>query len=141
MQKLKTPSAIKKHYQKHLAKMTHSFLLQTLDQPEEKVLEIYEAFCKSWSETVVKINKRYEAFVLADGAWRNIWERDAYRNLVTKPIAPEEKAALMRIIFIVEGKTEHQRQRRELFYKYIAIVVRLKMFFRKLFAKKIPAVQ
>lgn len=119
-------------YQQHLAKMTHSFLIQTLDKKEDEVKIIYESFCNEWERLVEKVNAQYGGFVLAHGSWRNIFERDGYRNIITKPIAPEEKASILRIIFIVEGKTEFQRALREFKYKYIFLIVRIKYWWRKL---------
>ena len=116
--------------------MTHAFLLQSLDKKEDEVKKIYESFCNEWVRLVEKVNKQYGAFVLAHESWRNIWERDGYRNIVTKPIAPEEKAAILRIIFIVEGKTPQQRQRREFQYKFIFLWVRLKHSWNKLWKKE-----
>lgn len=136
MKKILSKSAFNNHYQKHLAKMTHAFLLQTLDKSEEEVKSIYESFCNEWTKLVEKVNKQYGSFVLAHESWRNIWERDGYRNIITKPIAPEEKAAILRIIFIVEGKSFHERQRREFKYKVIFVYVRFKSWFKKLFNKK-----
>lgn len=141
MKKILSKSAFNNHYQKHLAKMTHAFLLQSLDKEEAEVKKIYESFCNEWTRLVEKVNKQYGAFVLAHESWRNIWERDGYRNIVTKPIAPEEKAAILRIVFIVEGKTEHQRQRRELKYKVIFLLVRLKHSWKKLWNKQEAVVE
>lgn len=135
MQRKLNQSALKKHYQKHLGKMTHSFLQQALDQQPEKVLEIYESFCNEWVKTVNKINKRYEGYVLAHESWRNIWERDGYRNVITKPIAPEEKAAIIRVIYIVEQRTQKQRDRRELYYKFLWVAMRIKLYFKGIFKR------
>jgi len=136
MKKILSKSAFNNHYQKHLAKMTHAFLLQVLDKEEEEVKKTYESFCNEWVRLVEKVNKQYGAFVLAHESWRNIWERDGYRNIVTKPIAPEEKAAILRIVFIVEDKTSQQRQRREFQYKFIFLWVRLKYSWKKLWKKE-----
>jgi hypothetical protein len=136
MQKKLTPPQLKKHYQKHLAKMTHSFLKQAVGKDREQIKRLYASFCDEWSDVVDTINKRYEGFVLAHHSFRNIFERDGYRNIITKPIPIEEKKELIRIIYIIEGKTEKQRERRELKYKFIWILVLIKMNIKKLFTFK-----
>lgn len=136
MKNTNSHSQFRGKYQKHLAKMTHAFLLQVLDKPEEEVKKIYESFCNEWTRVVEKVNKQHGAFVLAHESWRNIWERDGYRNIVTKPLAAQEKAALLRIVYIVEGKTEKQRERRELKYKFIFLIVRVKFWWKNLWKKK-----
>ena len=137
MQKKLTPPQLKKHYQKHLAKMTHSFLKQAIGKDEIEIKKLYESFCDEWIGIVENINKRYNAFVLAHESFRNIFERDGYRNIITKPIPIAEKKELVRIIYIVEGKTEKQRERRELKYKFICIFVLIKMNLIKLFTFKV----
>jgi hypothetical protein len=117
---------IKKIYQKHLAKMSYSFMVQALDKSNEDVLKLYESFCKDWDKTVRKTNKKYGAFVLAHDSWKNIYERDGYRNIIFMPMEKSEKASILRIIYLVEGKTEKQRERRELLYKVMFLIFKLK---------------
>lgn len=138
MQKKLSPSKLKKHYQKHLAQMTHSFLLQVVGKEESEVKRIYESFCNSWTKTVEKVNKQYGAFVLAHGSWKNIWERDAYKKMLSMPVGRDknsilQRKELMRIVFIVEGKNEKQREWRQFKYKCYFLWVKIKYRISKIF--------
>lgn len=136
MIKHKNEKQIRKYYQKHLAKMVHSFLMQALQMEDKEVKDLYASFCRNWIETVNKINRRYSAILLNHDAWEDIWKVGGYESILTKPMLPEQKAALLRVIYIVEGKTEGQRQRRETKYKILFLIMRVRLFFRKLFKKK-----
>jgi len=85
--------------------------------------------------------------VLSYDVWEREWKQNGYLKAITIPIPiqlPESekeklrsyKKELIRIIFIVEGKTEHQRQRRETFYKMLFIKMRIIRWVKSLFAKK-----
>lgn len=132
----KSPKQIKKYYQRHIAKMLHSFLFQAAGQPEEKIKELYKSFSDSWDRTVRKVNKRYESPMLSFDTWEREIVTDGYKKIQTSIIPVEQKAELLRIIQICEGKTAGQLARRKAFYKLIFIKVRIKYFFSNLFKKK-----
>ncbi len=135
----KTPKQVKKFYQKHIAKMVHSFLLQTTGQPPDKVKEVYNSFSNSWENAVRKVNKRYGISVLSYDTWEKEIVTDGYMKIQTSIIPIEQKAELLRIIKICEGKTDKQWQRREAFYKILFIKMRVKYFFKNLIKKKAVA--
>lgn len=147
---MRSTKSLKKFYQKKIAKMVYSFILQASGQSPEKVLELYNSFAKGWVETVRKVNKKYGEFILDYDTWEREWKENGYMKYITIAIPkqlPEAeqlklkaaKTELIRLVFIIEGKTEHQRQRREYKYKAIFIMVRIKHFFKELFSKKQPA--
>lgn len=140
MKKKRSDREVKKHYQKHFAKMVYSFFMQTIDRPEEEIKKIYESFQKNWDSIVTKVNRQQGRFILSYDAWDREFKVNGYKKLITKPIPKEAKEKLIRIIFIVEGKTEKQRERRETYYRAIFLYVRIKYavkkWWKKHFAKK-----
>lgn len=131
--KLMSDKEVRTKYQKHFAKMVFSFFMQTIDRDEDEIKRVYESFAKNWSEIVTKVNNQQGRFILSYDAWDKEFKRDGYKKLITKPIPVDAKEKLIRIIYIVEGKTEKQRARRETYYKAIFVFVRIKVFFKNLF--------
>jgi len=139
---------IENNHRKIIAKMVNSFILQAVGQPPEKVKELYESFNKEWHRRVKKVNDKFGHFILSYDVWEREWKDNAYHKYITIPVPqqlPESerkqllsyKKELIRIVYIVEGKTEHQRQRRLTVYKILFLKMRIKLWFKKLFAKKI----
>ncbi len=151
--KKQSPNRLKKTHQQLIAKMVQSFILQASHQPPEKVLELYESFNADWHRRVRNINERYGKFVLSFDVWEREWKENGYYKMITMPIPkqlPDEekkkaiaaKTELVRLVFIIEGKTEHQRQRRELKYKTVFMIMRIKLWVKSLFKpKEIPTMQ
>jgi len=142
-----TEQQIVKLHKKIIAKMVHAFILQAAYKPEAKVKELYASFAQDWGERVRKVNARYGKFLLSFDVWDREWKEEGYLKFISIPVPkqlPEEekkkliaqKTELIRLVFIVEGKTEHQRQRRETYYKFLFIKMRIKTWIKSLFAKK-----
>ncbi|MES2397939.1 MAG: hypothetical protein V4549_18145 [Bacteroidota bacterium] len=132
---------------KKFASMVQAFILQASNQPNEKVLSIYNSFRNEWDRYVRKVNTRNGEMILSYDVWDREWKDNGYKKYITIPIPkqlPEEERAkmlemkteLIRLVYIIEGKTEHQRQRRELFYKTLFLKMRIKLWIKSFFPKK-----
>lgn len=142
-----TPKQVINNHKKILAKMVQSFLFKSVGETPEKILALYEAFSKDWDRRVRSVNERQGKAVLSYDVWEREMKGNGYLKVITIPIPkqlPEAekeklrayKKELVRIIFIIEGKSEHQRSRRETFYKIIFLKIRFIAWVKSLFAKK-----
>lgn len=143
-----TENRLIKTHQAIIAKMVQSFILKSVGQPPEKILALYASFNRDWERRVRKVNERYEAPVLSYDVWEREWKDNGYHKYITIPVPkqlPKDeydklmayKKELIRIVFIVEGKTDHQRQRREAVYKILFLKVRIRLWIKSLFTKKV----
>lgn len=126
--------------------MIQAFIREASYQPNEKVLSLYNSFNSNWHERVRKVNDRFGSMVLSYDVWEREWKELGYMKYITIPVPkqlPESermellkmKTELIRLVYIIEEKTEHQRLRRETFYKIIFLKVRVKLFFKSLFER------
>lgn len=132
---------------KKIAEMVESFINRSCYQNEETVKKIYREYSNVWDDYVRKINARNNSFILSFDVWDREWKRDGYKKVLAIPVPKQlselernkliaMKTELMRLVYIVEGKTQHQRERRDFFYKTIFIIIRIKLFIKNLFKKK-----
>lgn len=142
-----SPKQIINNHKKIIAKMVHAFIVKASYKSPEEVLEIYKSFSNDWDRRVKKVNDREGVMILSYDVWEREWKESGYKKFITIPVPkqlPEAekekliaaKKELIRLVFIIEGKTEHQRQRRELVYKTAFIIMRFKLWIKSLLKKK-----
>ena len=148
-----SPKQVINNHKKIIAKMIESFIFKAQNEPPEKVLDLYNSFAKDWDRRVRSVNARQGQAVLSYDVWDRCWKDEGYLKAISIPIPiqlPESekvilrayKKELIRIVYIVEGKTEHQRQRRQIYYKSIFLRIKITGWIKSLFAKKeLPKMQ
>lgn len=133
-----TPKQVINNHKKIVAKMVQSFILQASYQSPEKVKELYESFAKDWERRVRNVNERQGQMILSYDTWEREWKVNGYHKFITIPVPKQlpdaereallkMKTELIRLVYIIEGKTEHQRQRRELVYKIVFLKMRIRL--------------
>lgn len=146
-----TDNRIVSTHQKKIAKMVESFIMASTGKDREFILKLWKRHEEDWHIQVKKINDRYGKMILSYDVWDRIWKVEGYLKVLCLAVPkqlPEEqrkiltgqKFELIRIVNIVEEKTEKQIKRREDWYKVLFIFMRINLFFKNLFAKKVTGI-
>lgn len=149
--KKQTDNRIITTHQKKIASMVESFIMKATDKDKDFILNLWKQYEDDWHRRVKKINDRYEKMILSYDVWDRIWKVEGYLKVLCLPVPkqlPEEqkktligqKFELIRIVNIVEEKTEKQIKRREDWYKFLFLVMRVNLFIKGLFKKEVTGI-
>ena len=114
-----------KYYQRFLERMTGEYLNKVIGKSPMEIKHYYEKSNNEWLNEVQRQNLKYGVKMLDAKSWENIWLRDGYVRVIANPYDLKTKTELLRIIKVLENKTEVQWKLREMKYKIIFVFIKL----------------
>lgn len=121
---------------KQLAKLIEEFLLEAQTKSPEEIKNIFDMYDAQWRARVSEINKINHRKIASKEAFVFYIKTNGYKNIITKPLPIAAKKEVLRIIKVIEGKSEFAWKLRQVFYKIMFLLARVFYLFSFVKVKK-----